>query len=524
MRRSPLIQLSIPALGLLMLLGTLVYGAWLGAFPGWLLGMGVVALAILLLGVFWQQAGNIGATLNSLAYCLFVSLSAVFLYLIAANNSQPWDITRNQMHTLSPQTRAFLDTLESPIEIAVFADAADQVELRRFLALYERHSPLIRTGVFDSEADVSAAREFGPVVVPGDAFATIHGPEGVLRREKFSLKAGERLIENRMTNALLRVESGSDDRVYFAQGKGMRPVESDPNRPKDQPDLALGEFARMVRDAGMQIAGLNLTGLRDIPEDAAVVILPAPTVDLLEAELEVLIDYLDEGGAVMIFAEPQVAARSLENYERLITRVGVVAPNSVLIDPLSTPPRIVHAGMAGGHVIARNLGNTSLRFDFTRPVEASPDASLGGGSADVLIVTRPEVWAEDARVLLARQGQAEVPADPARVRSHGLAVASTYPTPGGQRGEMARAVVFGDVDFAGNALIDLTDARVLLLHSVNWLGAREERIQVPPRLAEASVLVLTQGRYWTIMGTLLLIGLVLLVGGVTHTVVRKRFG
>jgi hypothetical protein len=89
---------------------------------------------------------------------------------------------------------------------------------------------------------------------------------------------------------------------------------------------------------------------------------------------------------------------------------------------------------------------------------------------------------------------------------------------------MARAVVFGDVDFVGNALIDMTDARVLLLHSVNWLGAREERIQVPPRMAEASVLVLTQGRYWTIMGTLLLIGLGLLVGGVTHTVVRKRFG
>src|SRR5690606_3114525 len=112
MTRSPLLQLAVPAIGLLMLLGTLLYGAWMGAFPGWLLGMGATSLGILLLGVFWQQAGNLGATINMLAYCVFVTLSAVFIYLIAANNTQPWDITRAKLHTLSDQTRTLLQTLE----------------------------------------------------------------------------------------------------------------------------------------------------------------------------------------------------------------------------------------------------------------------------------------------------------------------------------------------------------------------------------------------------------------------------
>src|SRR5690606_11021626 len=118
------------------------------------------ALGVLLLGIFWQQAGNLGLTITSLAYCLFVALSAIFIYLIAANNSQPWDITRSKVHTLSPQTQNFLDFLEVPIEIAVFADPSEHAELRRLLSLYERNSDLIRTGLFNPDEDVTVAREF----------------------------------------------------------------------------------------------------------------------------------------------------------------------------------------------------------------------------------------------------------------------------------------------------------------------------------------------------------------------------
>ncbi len=524
MTRSPLLQLLVPALGLLMLLGVLVYGAWLGAFPGWLLGMGGCALGVLLLGIFWQQAGNLGLTITSLTYCFFVALSAIFIYLLAANNSEPWDITRSKLHTLSPQTQAFLEYLEAPIEIAVFAEPREHAELRRVLSLYEQNSDRIRTGLFNPDEDVTVAREFGSVVMPGDAFATVYGADGVQRREKFNLRASDRLIESKITNALLRVESTSDDKIYFAQGKGMRPLATDENRQSNQPDLALGEMARFISESGVAVDVLGLQGLREVPEDASLVVLPSPTIDLFDPELEVLIDYLDEGGALMIFVEPLAVARGMPNFDKLIEHVGVSAPNSVLIDPLGTPPRIIHAATAGDHVIGRNLGSISLRFDFVRPVEADPNLSDRDVIADILLYTRPEVWSEDTRLLAAQQGQVQPPSDPSRVREHGLAVAASYPTPEGPRGEMARAVVFGDVDFVGNALLDLSDARVLILHSVNWLTAREERIQVPPRLVDASVLHLTQGRYWTVMGTLLLIGLGLLVGGVSYTVVRKRFG
>src|SRR5690606_37215055 len=126
--------------------------------------------------------------------------------------------------------------------------------------------------------------------------------------------------------------------------------------------------------------------------------------------------------ALMIFAEPMVVARGIPNFDKLIAHMGVDAPNSVLIDPMGTPPRIIHAATAGDHVIGRNLGSISLRFDFVRPVESAPDLSDRDATSDILLYTRPEVWSEDARLLLAHQGQVQPPSDPARIREHGLAV------------------------------------------------------------------------------------------------------
>lgn len=523
-RASWLRALALPALGAAMLAGALGWGMVLGAFPAWLLGMGAVGVAVMLLGLFWSQAGAIAPTLNSVAYCFFTTLATVFVYLISANHSERIDLTAAGIHTLSPATASFLEGLEETVDITVFADLNDHAELEDWARLYENESPRLRMEIVDPELDRERALQFADAVLPGDAWATIAGDdEASTRRIKFALDPSSARFESDLSNAILRVVMGTNDRVYFLTGSGMRPLDLPANTRPGTPDFAVGNFAKLLSERALPAFPLALSNVREMPADAAAVVIAGPTSDLFDADREMLLAYLDEGGSLLVLIEPQVREGELTNLEAILQHVGLQAPNRVMIDPLSrTTNTVVRSDRLGDHPITTAGGALQLTFDFARPIMLAPDLSTKQPDLKILVESPGGVWAEDPRTLY-RTRSSSPPDDPAKRRSVALAVAATYPTPEGVRGNAARVVVLGDGDFLTNELLT-NDSAIFGLNAINWLAEREEQLNVPPRVLEPSTLTLTQGRYWTIFGALMLIGVGLLAGGVGYTIARKRMG
>lgn len=516
--------MALPVLGALMLASALVWGMVLGAFPAWLVGMGALGMAVMLLGVFWSQAGAIGPTITSIAYCFFVAMAVVFAYLISANHSERVDLTTGRLHTLSPATVSFLKSLEEPVEVTVFADLRDHPVLEDWGRLYESETPRVQVEVVDPELDRGRALQFAEAVLPGDAWATVRGEtESTTRRVKFSLKPDSPRFEGDLSNALLRAVMGSNDRVYVLTGLGMRPLELPANTRPGTPDFSIGNFARLLSERALPVFPLSLGQVREIPADAAAVIIAGPTADLFDNDREMLLEYLDEGGSLFVLIEPQVREGELKNLEAVLAHAGIQAPNRVMVDPLGRPTNTaVRGARLSPHPIVQASGPVELSFDFTRPLLLAPDLSPRQPDLKVLVESAGGVWAEDPRTLF-RTRTSSPPQDPAQTRAVALAIASTYGTPDGVRGNMARVVALGDGDFVTNLLLN-NDAAVFALNAVNWLAEREEQLKVPPRLLEPSKLTLTQGRFYTIFGTLMLIGVGLLAGGIGWTVARKRMG
>ncbi|MBI5153652.1 GldG family protein [Candidatus Poribacteria bacterium] len=522
---SPLRSLAVPALGIAMVLGTLAWGAAMGAFPAWLLGMGACGLAVALLGVLWQEAGNLRLSVYSLSYSFFVLHAAVFLYLLVANHSERMDLTRGHIHTLSPQTVQFLRHLDKEVHVAAFAEPKDFASLQNFFKLYERESALVTFDIHDPLVDVEEARRFGDSVFPGDLFATAYSNGTQLRRQRFVLRASDEMRESRLSNALMKVSAGSDDKIYFTRGKGERPLEQPPNLRDEEGDISLSHVAKLLTDRVLPIETLDLQSAGKIPDDAAAVVLASPTSDLFDSERETLLNYWNEGGSLLILLDPDFRGTATPNIEAVLARVGLVAPNRLVVDPFGRPRNeSILAAQITDHPIIQASGTITVVMPVARPLEAHPDFDPKGGEGVVqpLLLSRAECWQEPAEDYL-RQPRHERPTDAKQVHAAVLATASQFPTPGGVRGEAARAVVFGDSDFIGNSTLN-NDSAVLLLQSVNWLGAREEQLAIPPRLVVPSRFTLTQSGYWLMVGSLMVIGLAILGGGAGYTIARRRMG
>lgn len=520
-------QMFLPILGLMMLLGTLLWGTIQGAFSTPLMLMGAVAVALIALGLVWQERGSVRDTAASLVYCFFVLLAGVFLYLIVANNSRPVDLTRYRIHTLSEQTVQFLDSLRTPIRVTVFARQRDFLPLRTLCDLYEAESPMIDFELYDPEADISMAHRFGDNVTAGSAFAVAYDGSKELRRHRFRLELTDANQESILTNALLTVESGSDEKIYYLTGHKERTLETPQNAGQRAEEYGWEQFIGIITESVMPVEKLRLMDRVQVPLDAAVVVIAGPTSDLLDSERERLIQYLDEGGSVLVALDPVFNTASgggFDNLRRVTDHAGIYTSNALLADPRGQPQQeYILTAPASDHPIVDRAGDLLMAFFMARPLQLDTQRiDPPGLSVTPLLVSANEVVSQDVEELMNRNSRSQ--SRDREANRYVLAAAASYPTPAKGRGDTARVVVFGDADFLADSLLVNEDHRIVGQHTINWLAMRDDRLAIPPRVIPPSSFVLTQKRLWLIIGSLLLIGLTVLVGGVSYTMARRRLG
>jgi len=110
------------------------------------------------------------------------------------------------------------------------------------------------------------------------------------------------------------------------------------------------------------------------------------------------------------------------------------------------------------------------------------------------------------------------------MRAAAVGVVSTIPTPSGIRRSTARVAVFGDGDFLSNHRMTQPEVAILGINTVNWLESPENVIAIPPRTIPPSAFDLDVRQFWTMIGLLLLIGFLMLGGGLSYTLARRRMG
>lgn len=125
--------------------------------------------------------------------------------------------------------------------------------------------------------------------------------------------------ENSVTNAVDYVTSDTLPIAYFLTGHG---------------ETALTDtFKSYIADDNIELKDLSLISLDAVPDDADCVIINAPTNDISEYELDLLLTYMNGGGRVLLFTNFQYPGG--ENVAALCEAYGLEAVDGLVLESSS---------------------------------------------------------------------------------------------------------------------------------------------------------------------------------------------
>lgn len=510
----------------------------------WLSVAGIALLAAHTAGQWRQIAAfarrrqtRYGAVATS-GIVLALGIVVAVNYILSRQNVR-WDLTAGGQYSLSDQTRRVLESLESPISVLVFARPEEFPRYRDRLGEYEYVSSQVTVEYVDIDGDPVRAGQYDV-----QSYGTI-----VFEYED----RVERVVsssEQELTNGLIKAVEGEERTVYFVQGHGER----DPTSSEREGYSALVEA--LERDnLGVETVVLAQTGA--VPADATVLVIAGPETDLLPAEADLLREWLDGGGKLLLLLDPPETADEpdVPNLVALAADWGMEIGTDVVVDAsgvgqlLGTDASVPVAASYPPHAITDRF-NLLTAFPLSRSVRPVA-GGVAGRIAQAFVETSPRSWAERDLSELAGgevaldEAAGDVPGpvpiaaavsliidEPAggdedgagtddgggsaNAGDDGLAEASdgseAAPDAGGT--VEARLAVFGDSDFASNGAVGIQGNSDLALNALNWLAEQESLIAIRPREPEDRRITLTADQQMRInwLALLMIPGAILGVG------------
>ncbi len=448
---------------------------------------------------------------NTFIYSIVVLSILVFIQLIAYRHTRRFDLTANKIHSLSPQSIKVLKNIRKDVTIKAFMrEGREKEKLAELLDLYAYHSKKIHPEIIDPDRHPGEAKQYN--VTNYGTLVFLCGD----KREKI-LQSTEEAI----TNAIVKVTQKNKKIIYFLTGDGEKDINNSGKNGYSQAKKAL-------EDKNYEVKTILLSRSKEVPKNAAVLIIADPQAELLQHELTAIRSYLKRGGHLLVMINPYTAV-GLVN---LLKDYGLIIGNDMIVDKLS---RVLGGGYLmpvvikyGDHPITRNF-NMMTFYPTARSVQV-----MKGKKAEtdfkltILAKTSKESWAETNRKML-ESGKAQF--DKGRDLPGPVPLAAVCEvTPEGmtkltgksREKRRPKIVVVGDPDFVTNSYFGLSGNGIFFTNIVNWLAEEGILIAIPPKNTENQPLTLTRNQglfsFWVnVVG----IPLVIIIIGVV-VFIRRR--
>lgn len=432
------------------------------------------------------------AAQSSVFVLLLAALVALAAYL-AREYRFEHDVTRGARNTLSAATLGALKQLDGPVNVTAYALRQDaggsnvHKAIEERLRPYQRSKPDLKLELIDPREQPKLAAEAG-----------LRSPNALViqyqrRSEQIALSE---FTEQGFANALLRLARGANNLVLWLDGHGEPKLDGAANHD-------LGAFGMRLREKGFNLSGLNLGIAQEVPENAALLVITHPQVELQSGEIDKLMRYVERGGNLLwlIDTEP------LRGLQPLAEKLGLVLTPGTVVDPAlaprSGPPVFAVAANYARHPVVGALQFNTL-FPHTRQIAADDDS---GWKVTPLIDVAPRGWVETGKL------DAKPRFDKNRDLPGPVNVASAFERTVGDREQ--RVLVAGGSHFLSNTFIGNGGNLALGIAMLNWLAGEDALVTIDPKpAADTQIEIDSTLLYLIAFVVLLLLPLVFAVSGI----------
>jgi ABC-type uncharacterized transport system involved in gliding motility auxiliary subunit len=268
-------------------------------------------------GVISGRTARLGA--HAVLYSVIAAGLLVVANILVALNEKRWDLTEQGVYSLSPKSSKVVAGLDKPVRLVALKapQAHNEEQTRELLQLYRyANDKQVTFEIIDPRTRPVEVDTLG--MKPGNLLYVEYG-EG----DKKGVNRLNQIDEQSITNAIIKLSRGTAKKLYYVQGHGEPQLDS-------QGAGGMKEFVGALGDEHVTVEGLLLAQTGTVPSDAAAVVVAAPSRPIPQAERDALIKYANEGGRLVLFANPE--ERGSDDVRSIANAFGIVVGDDVILD------------------------------------------------------------------------------------------------------------------------------------------------------------------------------------------------
>lgn len=239
------------------------------------------------------------------------------------------DLTSSKLYSLTQDTKDYLKTLDKDVTIYVIAsessvDSTVSETLKRYADAsghisVEYKDPATSPTFYQQYTD-SQISSGSLIVVSGEQSKVIDYNdlfESSVDYSTYSSSITGYDGEGQITSALQYVTSDSMPKIYQVSGHGETALS--------------GNFLKAIEKANLSSESLNLMDADTVPDDAKCLIINAPTSDFSEDDANKVINYMNNGGNVLLMTNSEVTD-DLPNFEKIMSNYGITVEKGMIAE------------------------------------------------------------------------------------------------------------------------------------------------------------------------------------------------
>lgn len=448
---------------------------------------------------------------------LSVTTILIIINVIVHQYTIRFDVTQTNQFTLAPRTLEILKNLPNNIEATAFyattdaTQAALQPQLDNLFNEFEIRSK----GKFSYKfvnplEEVELAKSLGAGKYMDVVLSkTIVDEETKAESKELYIVNSPTAREQDFVEGLLILTGEERKIIYLLSGHGENTFLPNPGSPETTQHIVLQSLKSDLYELGL----LNLQSTKNIPDNAAALIIISPDQPLLPGEEGFITDYLNKGGRLLAMIDPT----SPKEWRDLFRDWGIDIQEGYVYDsinynnkPLTPFPQLGTLPFINGMPVqqsenltaeqtqfVQSLGpiifalpdnvNSTIYFPGTSPILPIADGSFNGTFVALSLSSQQAGIVSDP-------SDESLP-DPNTIRPYILAAAVKSQQKNNPTAKEALIVVFGDGDFITNEHFAKGSNGEFFLNTVNWLTESYNLISIRPKQETTRYLHLTNNEF-----------------------------
>ncbi|HHV47332.1 MAG TPA: GldG family protein [Tissierellia bacterium] len=239
-----------------------------------------------------------------------------------------YDISSAKLYSITSNTKVVVNALKEDVTIYWIVQSGKEDDIiENLLGKYESLSDHIKVVKKNPDVYPTFAKQYTDetvknnslVVESGDKSRFISYDDIYIEQPNFYTYTNNLYFdgEGAITSAIDYVTSDELPQLHVLEGHGEAEIPS--------------AFKEQIEKDNIEIKKLSLLTVDSIPEDAAAVMIYAPSSDISDMEKELLESYVNDGGKLLVIAGPTENG-ILENLYSLLSDYGVEANEGIVIE------------------------------------------------------------------------------------------------------------------------------------------------------------------------------------------------